>query len=442
MKIVRDEEGQVLVMAVLSLTVLLGFVGFATDIGVMLRQRRIAQTVADSAALAGITESMNEGTPSSVTSGMYQSAVYDATLNGFTPGSSNGAANSSTGVTLTLNVSPNIPISGLNVPGYVQAVVALHTPTAFLNLFGIHAMDVSATAIASSTISSNGCFYVQNSGNYANPAVDMGGNSLITATGCGMTVNGNLNMTGSGSIDALFVAVSGSFTGNTPANGSHGVPPTTDPLSKLQQTANQPTVPPGTKAGGACTAPTGSGMTCIYDYNNGNLSGNLQSNTIYYFDKNVNGGGGPYVTGGVTGSNVSIYLANNIPFDLSNNSSVNLTPPGYGASCVGSANPMCGIMIDAPSDGGNNGGTYTCSHGKGNNQGNPGEIYLDFGSSKSDFEGDIYAPYMQLFGQDKGASTTFGSDLVVGNVCMQSATFTVDGYSGAQSPLTKMGLVY
>lgn len=440
MYIRRGERGQVLVMTVLSLTVLLGFVGFATDIGVMLRQRKIAQTVADSAALAGITESMNEGTPSSVTSGMYQSAVYDATLNGFTPGSSNGAANSSTGVTLTLNVSPNIPISGFNAPGYVQAVVALNTPTAFLNLFGIHAMDVSATAIASSTISANGCFYVQNSGNYADPAVSMGGNSLITATSCGMTVNGDLVMGGNGTINALFVAVSGTYSGKNAGNWSQGVPPTADPLSKLQQTANQPA--PGTQAGGPCAAPAGSGMTCIYNYNGGNLSGTLQSNTIYYFDKNVNGGGGPYVTGGVTGSNVTLYLADNIPFDLSNNSSVNLTPPGYGASCIGSANPMCGIIIDAPTDGSNNGGTYTCSSGKGNNQGNPGEIYLDFGSSKTNFEGIIYAPYMQLFGQDKGASTTFGSDLVVGNVCMQSSTFTVDGYSGPQSPLTKTGLVY
>jgi hypothetical protein len=183
-------------------------------------------------------------------------------------------------------------------------------------------------------------------------------------------------------------------------------------------------------------------MGCIYDFNNGDLSGTLTPNTIYYFDSAVNGGGGPSVTGSVTGSQVTLFFAGNIPFDFSNNGSVTLTPPGYGSSCIGSVNPLCGILIDAPTDGSANGGTYTCSHGKGNNEGNPGEIYLDFGSSKTVIDGIVYAPYMQLFGQDKGSSTTFASNLVIGNMCMQSSTFDVDGYSGAQSPLTRAGLVY
>lgn len=442
MKVKRDENGQTLVIVALSLTLLLGFLAFAADIGLMLRQRRMAQTAADAAAMAAATESLIEGTPSSVTTGMWSAASNDATLNGFTPGSSNGTANSSSGVTLAINLSPNITLASYNHPGYVQAIAIVNTPTAFMNMFGISTMNVGATAIASNTISSNGCIYVQNDGLYADPAVDMGGNSLITGTHCGMTVNGNMDMSGSASVSALFVAVTGSFTGNTPTNGSTGAPPQTDPLWSLQQTANQPTVPTGTKAGGACTAPAGSGMSCIYDFNNGTLSGTLQSNTIYYFDSLVNSGGGPSVTGAVTGSNDTLYFAGNIPFDFSNNGSVTITPPGYGSSCVGSANPLCGILIDAPTDGSNSGGTYTCSHGKGNNEGNPGEMYFDFGSSTTDLEGIVYAPYMQLFGQDKGSSTSFDTDLVVGNICMQSSTFTVDGYSGNQSPLTRAGLVY
>src|ERR1700749_1858561 len=47
----QGEEAQTLVIVALSLTVLMGFLAFATDLGVMLRQRRIAQTVADSAAM-------------------------------------------------------------------------------------------------------------------------------------------------------------------------------------------------------------------------------------------------------------------------------------------------------------------------------------------------------------------------------------------------------
>lgn len=433
----KNESGQILVVVALSMTVMLGFVAFATDIGLMLRQRRIAQTVADAAAVAAATESLNEGTPSSVSSGMWTAAYHDAIMNGYTPGSSNGTQNTSTGVTLTINITPNIGISSYNYAGYVQAVVALNTSTVFMNLFGINAMNVSATAIASNSIQSNGCIYVQNDGGYADPAVDMSGNSLIAAPNCGMTVDGDLTMGGNGTIDALFVAVSGTFSGkNSGSTWSEGVPPEQDPLSKLQEPANQPTL-----SGSTCTAPTGSGMSCKYDFgcsgSSCSLSGvTLTSNTIYYFDKPVN------ISGAVTGSDVTLYLANNSYFDFDNNGSGTFTPPGYGSSCAGSANPYCGILIDAPTDGSGNGGTYSCSSGKGNNGGNAGEIYFDFGSSTTVVEGIVYAPYMQLFGQDKGASTTFATDLVVGNICMQSSTFDVNGYSGKQSPLTRVGLVY
>jgi len=449
MNIRQDERGQVLVMTVLSLTVIIGFVAFATDVGVMLRQRRIAQTVADAAAIAGATESLSEGTPTSVTTGMYNSAYTDAVLNGFTPGSSNGALNSSTGVTLTLNITPNVSVSGYNGAGYVQAIVSLNTPTALMKVFGFNLLNVSATAIASNIIRSDGCFYVQNSGGYANPAVDMGGNSLINAAGCGMTINGNLIMGGNGTIDAKFVAVQGTYSGkNAGSNWSSGVPPQNDPMASLQMTANQPAL-----SGTTCTSPSGSGMSCVYDY--GCDSGTCKANgcgsttctlkgatmggtpTVYYYDKPLQ------IDGSVTGTQITFFLTGNTNyFNFDTNGSGTFTPPGYGSSCVGSINPLCGILFDAPTVGSANAGTYTCSAGKGNNGGNPGEIYLDFGSNSTDVEGILYAPYMQLFGQDKGASTTFAADLVVGNVCMQSATFNVDSYTGSQSPITKVGLVY
>lgn len=439
----RDESGQVLVMAALTMTVLIGFVGFATDVGLMLRQRRIAQTVADSAAMAAATESLNEGTPATVTAGMWTAAKHDAIMNGYTPGASNGAANASTGVTLTINITPNVGISSFNSAGYVQANVVLQTNTFLMATFGAlrkadySKMNVSATAIASNTIKSNGCIYVQNDGTYADPAVDMGGNSLIAAPNCGMTINGNLTMGGNGTIDALFVAATGVISGkNASGSWSQGNPPQEDPLSKLQQTANQPTV-----SGSTCTAPSGSGMSCVYDYgcsgSSCSLSGvTLTSNAVYYYDKPVN------VSGTVTASHDTIYLAGNSYFDFASNGSGTFTPPGYGSTCIGSTNPYCGILLDAPTDGSANGGTYSCSKGKGNNGGNPGELYFDFGSSTTNVQGIVYAPYMQVFGQDKGASTTFATDLIVGNICMQSATFNVNGFSGNQSPLTRVGLVF
>ncbi|UWZ84705.1 TadE/TadG family type IV pilus assembly protein [Occallatibacter riparius] len=441
MKIVREEEGATLVLVALSMTVLLGFVGLATDVGILLRQRRIAQTVADSAALAGVTESMYEGSPSSVTSGMYTAASHDATMNGFTPGSSNGAANSANGLTLTLRVAPTI--SGYSGSGLVQATASFATPTIFMNLFGIHSLNVASTAIASNLLNSDGCFNVQNGEGLANPAATMGGSSQLFGQNCGVTINGNLSMGGSSNINAKFVTASGTITngGSSSITGpvSQNAPPTSDPLSKLQQTANQPQIDTTAKT---CTAPSGTGMSCIYNFNSGNLSGTLQSNTMYVFDKNVNGGNGPSITGSVTGSNVTIYLADNIPFSFANNGNLNLTPPGYGHPCAGSLNPLCGVLFDAPSDGANGKGTYTCSHGKGNNYGNPAEIYFDFGSSTSDLEGVIYAPYMQLFVQDQGASTKLANDVIIGNFCSQAATLKIQGYDSSDSPLARVGLIY
>jgi hypothetical protein len=441
MKLVRSEEGATLVIVALGLTVLLGFVGLATDVGLMLRQRRIAQTVADSAAIAAITESLIEGNPSSVTSGMWTAATHDATMNGYAPGTSNGTANSSNGLTLTLTLNPTV--SGVATTGAVQAVAAFSAPTIFMNVLGIHTMNVSARAIASDQLDADGCFNVQNGEGLANPAATMGGSSELFGHNCGVTVNGNLKMTGTSNINAKFVVASGSITngGSSSITGPayQNGPPTPDPLPKLQQTANQPTINTSAKT---CTAPSGTGMSCIYNYNSGNLSGTLQSNTIYVFDSNVNGGNGPSITGSVTGSNVTVYLSGNIPFSFANNGNLNLTPPGYGASCVGSLNPLCGVLFDAPSDGSNGNGTYTCSHGKGNNYGNPAELYFDFGSSTSDLEGVIYTPYMQLFVQDQGASTKLDTDVVVGNFCSQAATLSIQGYGSSNTPLARIGLVF
>jgi len=453
---IRREEGQSLVIVALSVTVLMGFLALATDVGVALRQRRMAQRAADSAALAGAFESLYESTPSTVSNGMWTAASNDATLNGFTPGASNGTANATSGVTLTIAVNPNITIPGYNAGGNVQATVRMPTTSTFLGMFGFGGMNVSTTAIASNTITADGCMNVQNGGNYANPSVSMGGSSVVFGQHCGVTINGNANLSGNADINARFVAASGAIT--LSGSGSITGPesqntgaPTPDPFFKLQEAANQPTVNTTAKT---CAAPAGSGMSCVYNYQNGSLSGALTGNTIYVFDNNVTtkcGQGNKAIpcvlinnsvsvtpgTGGIT-----LYLSPNMPLDYYSNGAAILSPPTAVGGCVGSSNPLCGILIDAPTDGSNGAGTYDCNTGKGNNGGNPGELYFDFGSSTTVLNGVVYAPYMQMFVQDQGASTTLNADLTIGNFCSQAATLTVNEYSGPQSPLTKVGLVY
>lgn len=439
----REESGQVLVLMALSMTVLLGIVGFATDIGVMLRERRTVQTAADAAALAGAAESLYEGTPTSVTSGMWSAATLDTGLNGFVPGASNGTA-SSGGTTLTLYISPNIDISNYNARGYVQAVATQTTPTTFLNFFGFHSMDVTATAIASNTLHSEGCIYVQDDGNNdANDTVDLNGHSLVASPNCGMTVNGAISASGSSAINAKFVTASGSITGGD-SSWISGVPAPPDPLSYLKLTADQPTVP----GDGTCSVPSSWGFTggCVLNYDGGNITGGLpSSNTVYVFDSTHPLKFAQNAT--ITGTNVAFYVMGNDYIDFYNGtltlSPSGPNPPNADNSCSdpSNTNPLCGVLIDAPTDG-STGGTYTCSSGSGNNSSNPGSIYYDFGSSVVSLTGIVYAPGMQLFVQDQGSHTTFDTDLVIGNICAQSGNITVNGFSGDQSPIRRIGLVY
>lgn len=433
MKKINRESGVTLILVALSMTVLIGFMAFATDVGVLLHQRREVQTAADSAAIAGATEALAEGNPTSLTGSEWAAAANDAALNGYTAGSSSGTLNSTSGTTLTINVAPNITIPAFNTAGYIQATITQTAPTffmrAFMGLFGNTGYSVStvgATAIATDTIASNGCGYVMDPGGAADPAVDMGGSSTILATKCLVTIDGNLDMTGASSLQAGYTAVSGTIEGSDPSGSyAQNVPAQPNPLAYLSTNDYQPTLKT-TNGVTTCTAPSGSGLACAYDYQGGALSGQLPSNTLFYFDE----ASGPSITGTVTGSGDVLYLSGtSMPFDFANNGAVTLTPPSSGS--------LANVLLDAPYIG----GTTTCSHGKGNNVGNPGEIYVDFGSSSTTLNGIFYAPNAQLFGQDQGASTSIALEFVVGNMCMQSATFNIGAISGV-NPIKKVALVY
>lgn len=438
----RNESGQILVITALIMTVLLGFVAFATDVGLMLRQRRMAQTAADSAALAAATELLYEGNPSSVTSGIWDAASHDAALNGFLPGALNGVANSSSGVTLSVNINPNISIPVFNAASFAQATVSLNTETVFMRAFGIRSMNVGATAIASNQISSDGCIYVQNPGDTADPAVEMGGSSLIASPNCAMTVNGNVDLGGNAKINAKFVSATGTITGKNAGNGwAPDSSAQDDPLAFLLNDSSLPNMP--TAPGGPCTAPAGSGMGCVYDQNCNStsctLTGTLQPGTVYYFDKPLN------VSGNVSGTNDTIYLANPTAYlYFADNGTLTMTPPGSDCS-TGSSNPLCGVVIDAPTAG-SGVSHYDCLSGNPKTSPVTGQIFFDSGSSQTTLTGVIYAPYMQLFVKDQGAKKGGGvnlnADLVIGNYCAQSGVTTVNGFSGSGSPLTRVGLVY
>src|SRR5215469_15560656 len=82
MKILRDEDGQVLVVAVCSVGMLLGLIGLAVDVSMLFRAERQAQIAADAAAIAGALELQYNGSTNVQTN-----AVNAAEANGVTAAS-------------------------------------------------------------------------------------------------------------------------------------------------------------------------------------------------------------------------------------------------------------------------------------------------------------------------------------------------------------------
>jgi hypothetical protein len=196
-------RGQVLVLATISIAVLLGLVGLSTDVGMLWRTRREAQTAADAAAVAA-SKALGQGLS------VATAATQMTSLNGLTNGAN--------GVTVAVN---NPPLSGTYAgnSNYVETVVTQSANTYFLRALGYTTINVKARAVAGGISSPNcmytldpsgsGAFSVTGSGTVSSScgiAVDSSSSSALTATGS-MTISassvgvvGNYSLVGSGSI--------------------------------------------------------------------------------------------------------------------------------------------------------------------------------------------------------------------------------------------------
>ena len=223
-KILRDESGQVMILTVLCVTCLLGVVAMAVDVGIMLHTKRALQTAADSAAIAGAAEIINNDVTAA--------AIADAEENGVTNGVN--------GATVAVHNPPLYgPHAGSPNTGYVEVIVSQQEPTFFMKAFGRNAMTVSARAVAT-TVPSPGCVYTLNT---TGTDISLTGSGSLTISNCGIiddssSTSSALQLTGSGSISAQSIGIvggynvtgSGTLTPNPPSTGITAVP---NPLSSL-----------------------------------------------------------------------------------------------------------------------------------------------------------------------------------------------------------------
>jgi hypothetical protein len=333
MKRMRDESGQAAIVAVLCLTCILGFVGLATDVGVLLHAKRNLQIAADAAALAGANEIRVTG-----------AGVADIRAAGKAASAQNGFTDGLNGT--TVNIYPP-PVDGPNTgkAGYVEAVVRRPQPTFFIQLVSSFAsMPVSARAVAFDGSTTNtDCFNVTNGS--LPDAMKLDGNFTLDAPGCQVIINSNspqaLDFTGNaGTLTAGSVGVVGGVTGHP--GDSHPapvhVPQSSDPLASQIHplTAAQRAAAPCTAApsGNNWKPATAGGIVC---YSSGadsiNSAVNLAAGT-YVFTGSLGLQGHGSLTGPTVSPNdttgtagVTIYLAapgGNMNMGGSGNSSMSL----------------------------------------------------------------------------------------------------------------------
>jgi hypothetical protein len=209
-------------MAAFALVVLAGFTGLAVDMGTLRYEKRLQQSAADAAALAGASELTYS------TSAISTSAQSAATQNGFTDGSSNDVSQCdlSTNPALAIgttcvqvNNPPSIGphSSGTNSANYVEVLVAKIQPTFFMNIFGVSRKEVYARAVATNTGggpgTGSGCIYTLGTPaaklKLSSADIGVNGNAVLNAPTCGIVDNGNFDAVGSVSVLAGSIGVGG-----------------------------------------------------------------------------------------------------------------------------------------------------------------------------------------------------------------------------------------
>jgi Flp pilus assembly protein TadG len=215
------ESGYGLVFAAFGLIVLLGAAGMSVDFGYLRYQRRLLQSAADSAALAGAAQ-LGAGSGAAAAVAAAQS---DSALNGFQDGTGNITV---TAAQTSINGNANT----------MQVQVQNIYPTFFMRIFGGAMRNVTvSTAATAQYLGGRGCIYALTGGG----GLNVTGN--IDVPNC--NVISNQNITGGGSITAASIGAHGrSSVAATPA-AITGTLQASDPLSYLPAMANP---------GGPCTA--------------------------------------------------------------------------------------------------------------------------------------------------------------------------------------------
>jgi hypothetical protein len=322
--------GFILVTLIVSLTIMVAFLGLAIDVSYLQYMKVRMQTAADAAALGGARELAASGTAN------LTSAVQgDAATNGF--------ANGTNHVTITVN---NPPTSGYSTSDStaVEVIITQTVPTVFMQVMAISSSTVRARSVARTAGGGGGtCFFA------LDPTMSNAftvSNGVIVSSSCGIVVDSNSNtaLTASGGarLSAPTISVVGRYT--TSNGGTFSPAPTSgasaaaNPFAALATPSVGACGNTGYSAGGGATVTLNPGVYC----NGINIANGATAtfNPGTYIIK----GGGMTIAGGshVTGNGVMFYNTygggySYAPFNFNNGTYETLTAPTTG--------PYAGILM-------------------------------------------------------------------------------------------------
>jgi Flp pilus assembly protein TadG len=441
MRVLKDESGQVLVLAALCLTVLLGVMALAIDVGYMHYRQVQLQTAADSAAIAAGLELGNcsKTVCTNMKTAAAQALIEDGITSTTITPTSSCTVSTSTGLAMIINVAPcalGSPDPNYGNTNMAEVVLTEPQSTFFGPIFGLNIFNLVARSEAGEA------YYLDSGGGnciYTKSLSFNGGDGIFDLKGCGIYDNGNLQTNSSDGVTASTFLYYGTWSpnncnnsctwtlGNSETGPTHTTTAQADPLAGVtapSQPANSPTYTD-------TTPPTGTTLSPGYYPNGFNLNSNVTVNLtpgLYYFNSsvNVNSGATLECTTCTGGAGVTLYFANGT-----------LQPNG-----------AANIELTAPSVSGDTTGTIL-SGGAGavnmliwESTSNSSGMTVDGGSS-SYFNGVIYLPDGQLtlnsasnvtINSSSGASAIDAKSIIVDS----NQDFVINGSGGYLGGVTKV----
>lgn len=226
-----EDGGATAITTALLLTVLVGFVGLGTEVGMWYAERRALQNASDSAVMGAAYEIYKNG-ENADNGAITAAGQADATRNGFTDGSND--------VSVVVN---RPPVSGdhADEDTAVETILTKTRPTLFGAFFMGNEVDIKVRSVA--TVKVVNVYCVMALAPHEQAALFFGGTADVLLKNCGIIVNsddadGAMTATGASVVGATYADVVGGIQQSNNASLDFGeihtgVDPADDPYAGL-----------------------------------------------------------------------------------------------------------------------------------------------------------------------------------------------------------------